>query len=155
MAETRILIVFVLVFMVAAVGCAAEKLHDRGDEFKEWWEIEDDDDGVELLDLPSLTNGRGNKILVNVDSFGAVGDGVSDDTKVTIHLKYGPGLCRCMDAGVFCRKISPPGSVKAQLPCQCHTIQRSLCKELDSPGCTQNPPVSFSPHYPVIKCHLV
>ncbi|RAL40011.1 hypothetical protein DM860_008151 [Cuscuta australis] len=80
MAETRILIVFVLVFVVAAVGRAAEKLRERGDEFKERWEIEEDD-GAELLDLPSLTNGRGNKILVNVDSFGAVGDGVSDDTK--------------------------------------------------------------------------
>ncbi|XP_011009731.1 PREDICTED: probable polygalacturonase At1g80170 [Populus euphratica] len=31
--------------------------------------------------VPSWTSGRGGKVLVNVDSFGAVGDGVSDDTQ--------------------------------------------------------------------------
>ncbi|CAH1454568.1 unnamed protein product [Lactuca virosa] len=39
--------------------------------------IEDDSD------LPSWSGDeRGVRVLVNVDSFGAVGDGVSDDTKV-------------------------------------------------------------------------
>ncbi|XP_059633710.1 probable polygalacturonase At1g80170 [Cornus florida] len=36
---------------------------------------------IELLDLPWLTSERGSKYLVNVDAFGAVGDGVSDDTQ--------------------------------------------------------------------------
>lgn len=49
-------------------------------------ELEDLDaeegDEAESFDLPKWETHRGNKILVNVDSFGAVGDGASDDTKV-------------------------------------------------------------------------
>jgi galacturan 1,4-alpha-galacturonidase len=38
--------------------------------------------------VPSWTSERGGKVLVNVDSFGAVGDGVSDDTQVrSVFLK--------------------------------------------------------------------
>ncbi|MCE3049743.1 hypothetical protein HAX54_045705 [Datura stramonium] len=51
-------------------------------------ELEDLDveegDEAESLDLPRWGTDRGNKILVNVDSFGAVGDGASDDTKAFI-----------------------------------------------------------------------
>ncbi|CAN4112887.1 unnamed protein product [Withania somnifera] len=36
---------------------------------------------AEFFDLPRWGTDRGNKVLVNVDSFGAVGDGASDDTK--------------------------------------------------------------------------
>ncbi|GFZ00073.1 pectin lyase-like superfamily protein [Actinidia rufa] len=43
-------------------------------------DIEGDD--VELFDYPSWTSERGSKVLVNVDGFGAVGDGVSDDTQI-------------------------------------------------------------------------
>lgn len=39
---------------------------------------------AELFDLPSWTSERGSKVLVNVDGYGAKGDGVSDDTQVTI-----------------------------------------------------------------------
>ena len=43
--------------------------------------IEDDSD------LPSWSGDeRGVRVLMNVDNFGAVGDGVSDDTKVNIHI---------------------------------------------------------------------
>jgi galacturan 1,4-alpha-galacturonidase len=49
----------------------------------ESFEIDDEDD-VELFDIPSWTSERGGKVLVNVDSFGAVGDGISDDTQVHI-----------------------------------------------------------------------
>ncbi|KAF2292763.1 hypothetical protein GH714_027923 [Hevea brasiliensis] len=42
----------------------------------------DEENEVELFDTPSWTNDRGRKVLVNVDSFGAVGDGVSDDTQI-------------------------------------------------------------------------
>ncbi|XP_044494580.1 probable polygalacturonase At1g80170 [Mangifera indica] len=41
----------------------------------------EEDDQVELFDMPSMTSNRGCKVLVNVDSFGAVGDGVADDTQ--------------------------------------------------------------------------
>ncbi|KAJ0095989.1 hypothetical protein Patl1_16110 [Pistacia atlantica] len=44
-------------------------------------DIEEDDE-VELFDMPSWTSDRGSKVLVNVDSFGAVGDGVADDTQM-------------------------------------------------------------------------
>lgn len=45
------------------------------------FEIEDDE--IDFFDLPSWSSERGSKVLVNVDGFGAVGDGVSDDTKVS------------------------------------------------------------------------
>ncbi|KAJ6321291.1 hypothetical protein OIU77_011394 [Salix suchowensis] len=38
-------------------------------------------DETELSKVPSWTSERGGKVLVNVDSYGAVGDGVSDDTQ--------------------------------------------------------------------------
>lgn len=44
----------------------------------------EDSDEAELFDLPRWGIDRGNKILVNVDSFGAVGDGTSDDTKAFV-----------------------------------------------------------------------
>ena len=38
-------------------------------------------------DLPSWSDDeRGVRVLMNVDRFGAVGDGVSDDIKVNIHI---------------------------------------------------------------------
>ncbi|KAF9677971.1 hypothetical protein SADUNF_Sadunf08G0163400 [Salix dunnii] len=38
-------------------------------------------DETEFSKVPSWTSKRGGKVLVNVDSYGAVGDGVSDDTQ--------------------------------------------------------------------------
>ncbi|KAL6294503.1 hypothetical protein ACE6H2_002645 [Prunus campanulata] len=46
----------------------------------ESFDIEEDNE-VNVFDIPSWTSERGCKVLVNVDSFGAVGDGVSDDTQ--------------------------------------------------------------------------
>ncbi|XP_041016277.1 probable polygalacturonase At1g80170 [Juglans microcarpa x Juglans regia] len=43
-------------------------------------EIEEENE-MELSPIPAWTSERGSKVLVNVDSFGAVGDGVSDDTQ--------------------------------------------------------------------------
>lgn len=48
----------------------------------ESFDIEEDD---EVFKIPSWTSERGSKVLVNVDSFGAIGDGVSDDTQVSIY----------------------------------------------------------------------
>ncbi|XP_021809755.1 probable polygalacturonase At1g80170 isoform X1 [Prunus avium] len=46
----------------------------------ESFDIEEDNE-VNVFDIPSWTSERGCKVLVNVDSFGAVGDGISDDTQ--------------------------------------------------------------------------
>lgn len=43
--------------------------------------IEEENDVEVLSPIPSWTSERGSKVLVNVDSFGAAGDGVSDDTQ--------------------------------------------------------------------------
>lgn len=50
----------------------------------ESFDIEEDDE-VNVFEIPSWTSERGSKVLVNVDSFGAIGDGVSDDTQVSIY----------------------------------------------------------------------
>lgn len=50
-------------------------------------DIEEDTE-VEISDIPSWTSERGGKVLVNIDSFGAAGNGESDDTEVTfLHLQ--------------------------------------------------------------------
>lgn len=87
MMATMVFIMCFLVFMLATLGCAEKSLYEEINVLKEFedWEAEEGD-GVELSDLPSFTKGRGNKVLVNVDSFGAVGDGVADDTKVIFLL---------------------------------------------------------------------
>ena len=41
-----------------------------------------DDYDTKLFDWPSFTSRSSGKNLVNVDTFGAAGDGVSDDTQV-------------------------------------------------------------------------
>lgn len=43
---------------------------------------EEDDDVVYSYTVPAWRSERGSKILMNVDSFDAVGDGVTDDTMV-------------------------------------------------------------------------
>lgn len=45
-------------------------------------DIEEENE-VEFSDIPSWTSERGGKVLVNVDSFGAAGDGETDDTSVS------------------------------------------------------------------------
>ncbi|KAF5746595.1 polygalacturonase [Tripterygium wilfordii] len=44
----------------------------------------DDAYEVETVDVPSWGSQHSGKVLVNVDSFGAIGDGVSDDTKAFV-----------------------------------------------------------------------
>lgn len=45
-------------------------------------------DHIKFLDLPSCSSEHGIKTLVNVDGFGAVGNGVSDDTKVNMRILF-------------------------------------------------------------------
>lgn len=59
------------------------------DDELESWDIEEDNDW-DFYENPSWTSERGSKVLVNVDSFGAVGDGVSDDTQVKLY-------CLCLN----------------------------------------------------------
>lgn len=47
---------------------------------------EEDDDIVETFEVPVWRSERGSKVLMNVDSFDAVGDGVTDDTMVHRHF---------------------------------------------------------------------
>ncbi|KAK2977498.1 hypothetical protein RJ640_016126 [Escallonia rubra] len=42
-------------------------------------------DEIDHFELPSWTSERGSKVLVNVDGFGAVGDGISDDTQAFVN----------------------------------------------------------------------
>ncbi|XP_054810066.1 probable polygalacturonase At1g80170 isoform X2 [Prosopis cineraria] len=44
-------------------------------------DVEEEENEVELSEIPSWNSERGAKVLVNVDSFGAVGNGESDDTQ--------------------------------------------------------------------------
>lgn len=94
------------------------KLHDL--------DVEDEggyDDELEFLDFPSPHSGRTNKVLINVDGFGAVGDGVADDTKVLrrcfclysckdlmLFWCIVLGLCQCMETSLLHSKISSLGS---------------------------------------------
>lgn len=85
----KILILFFLVFPLVALVTAEKYLFEEIDFLPglDDWESEEGDE-LDLIDLPSWTVGRGHKVLVNVDSFGAAGDGVSDDTKVVYLQKY-------------------------------------------------------------------
>ena len=69
-------------FLIAAYGVAGNMLYDNFDILRELEDVEIAEEDAELFEIPSWTSERGGKVLVNVDSFGAVGDGVSDDTQV-------------------------------------------------------------------------
>lgn len=75
---------FCLLLLIATVGVVSCVLDDRFsiiDEL-ESLDIEEEID-TEGPVVPSwFINERDGKVLVNVDSFGAAGDGISDDTEV-------------------------------------------------------------------------
>lgn len=74
-----------LVLLMAVQTVAGNMLHKDFVMLEELESLEvEEDRETEHLDVPSWTSGRGSKVLVNVDSFGAVGDGVSDDTQVNV-----------------------------------------------------------------------
>lgn len=54
------------------------------EEVNQSWEMEEENEMESSLISSWASSERGNKVLVNVDSFGAVGDGVSDDTQVNL-----------------------------------------------------------------------
>ncbi|KAL9997042.1 putative endo-polygalacturonase [Helianthus debilis subsp. tardiflorus] len=74
--------VLVMLLLVNVIAHVEDILSDNFDHgFGEVENLEFEDEEIELFDMPSWSSQRGGKILVNVDSFGAAGDGVSDDTK--------------------------------------------------------------------------
>ncbi|KAK9117175.1 hypothetical protein Sjap_016122 [Stephania japonica] len=79
----KIFLLSFLVFVVAAHGVAEDGVDDvkflLGD-LEEIFNVGDDIEG-DFLGIPGWSSARGEKVLVNVDTFGAVGDGTTDDTK--------------------------------------------------------------------------
>lgn len=81
----NILFLSIFCLLIVAHGTSGSNLSD---DFAILGMLDDLDieggEEAELFDLPSWTSERGSKVLVNVDGYGAKGDGVSDDTQVTI-----------------------------------------------------------------------
>lgn len=87
----KFFLVSLLGLLIAAHGVAGSMMYDNIgmlEELKslEALDIEDEENEVELSDIPSWRSERGGKVLVNIDSFGAAGDGESDDTEVSSFL---------------------------------------------------------------------
>lgn len=85
----RFLAFFLSLLLLAAHGGAEHSQDDKLEilEDLEDWDIED---GYEADDSADSfwANERSTKVLVNVDSFGAVGDGISDDTEVNVYIIF-------------------------------------------------------------------
>lgn len=85
----RVFLIFsiLILFIGAHVVVAEEVRPDNSVIFEDEFignldiDLEDDIEG-DFLEMPGWESRGGGKVLVNVDSFGAVGDGISDDTQV-------------------------------------------------------------------------
>ncbi|KAI3816796.1 hypothetical protein L1987_16501 [Smallanthus sonchifolius] len=77
----KIVFIYALVVLLSVHGTSENSLSDIFDVFGKTENLDLEDDELEFFDSLSRSTHRGRKILVNVDSFGAAGDGVSDDTK--------------------------------------------------------------------------
>ncbi|CAK9172691.1 unnamed protein product [Ilex paraguariensis] len=78
----KIFFLSILALLIVAHGTAERSLPDDINILGNLENLDiQEGDEMELFDLPSWTSERGSKVLVNVDGFGAVGDGVSDDTQ--------------------------------------------------------------------------
>lgn len=73
-----------LVLLVTVHGAQEQTDHILMPGEFESWNVEEGDEMVEeAFDFPTWTSESGGRFLVSVDSFGAVGDGISDDTQVS------------------------------------------------------------------------
>ena len=84
----KFFLVSLLALLITAYGVAGSIMCDNIgmlEELKslEALDIEEEENEVELSDIPSWRSERGGKVLVNIDSFCAAGDGESDDTEVS------------------------------------------------------------------------
>ncbi|KAI9111344.1 hypothetical protein K1719_017034 [Acacia pycnantha] len=80
----KFFLVFLLGLLIAAHGVAGNVLCNQIGMLEELGSLdieEEEENEVELSEIPSWNSERGAKVLVNVDSFGAVGNGESDDTQ--------------------------------------------------------------------------
>ncbi|KAJ7943657.1 Pectin lyase superfamily protein [Quillaja saponaria] len=69
-------------FLIAAQGIAGNMGHYNIDMLEELESMDiEEENEIELSEIPTWKSERGGKVLVNVDSFGAAGDGVTDDTR--------------------------------------------------------------------------
>ncbi|KAI8527081.1 hypothetical protein RHMOL_Rhmol12G0048100 [Rhododendron molle] len=83
--EKILCVSFVGLLIIGAQGAAETSTDDIAVLGEiESLDIEEGDDDVDLFDNPSWTSEKVSKVLVNVDGFGAVGDGVSDDTQAFV-----------------------------------------------------------------------
>lgn len=84
----KIIFISILMLLILVVAAAVTRFSDKSNIVNELesFDIEEEEEAEEeseLFDIEKLWRSeRGSKVLVNVDSFGAAGDGVSDDTKV-------------------------------------------------------------------------
>ncbi|KAF2286688.1 hypothetical protein GH714_023611 [Hevea brasiliensis] len=103
----------------------------------------DEENGVELSDTPSWTSERGRRVLVNVDSFGAVADGVSDHTQAFV--KAWQTAC-ATPKSVF---LVPPGrrylvnATKFKGPCE-----DGLIIQIDGTIIAPDEPKNWDPNLP-------
>ncbi|XP_027347567.1 probable polygalacturonase At1g80170 [Abrus precatorius] len=81
----KFLLISLLGLLIVAHGVAGSMKCDNFDMLEELKSLEDldidEETEVELSDIPSWRSERAGKVLVNVDSFGAAGNGESDDTE--------------------------------------------------------------------------
>lgn len=79
----KFFLVSFLGLLIAAQSVAGNMIYDNIGVLEELESLDfEEENEVEASPIPSWTSERGSKVLVNVDSFGAAGDGVSDDTQV-------------------------------------------------------------------------
>ncbi|KAK8484061.1 hypothetical protein V6N13_017483 [Hibiscus sabdariffa] len=77
----KLFLVSFLGLLITAYAVAGNMLYDNFNILGELEDLDIAEEGAELFEDPFWISERGGKVLVNVDSFGAVGDGVSDDTE--------------------------------------------------------------------------
>ncbi|KAJ6301333.1 hypothetical protein OIU77_015607 [Salix suchowensis] len=81
----KLFIITLLGLLILANGVAENMVSDNFAILEELESFEiDEENDVLPFDIPSWTSERGGKVLVNVDSFGAVGNGISDDTQAFV-----------------------------------------------------------------------
>ena len=85
----KFFLVSFLGLLIAAHGVAENRLHDNIAMIEELgsFDIEEEND-VEFLENSFWTSERVGKNLVNVDAFGAAGNGVDDDTQVKVSYHF-------------------------------------------------------------------
>ncbi|KAL1365551.1 hypothetical protein HN51_013576 [Arachis hypogaea] len=77
----KFFLVSLFCLLIAAHGVTGTLTCDNIAMLDELANMDTEENEIELSDIPSWTSERGGKVLVNVDSFGAAGDGESDDTE--------------------------------------------------------------------------